>query len=297
MSARPRAYDFLMTLPSRTDRNVGDIAYWKGTGGQRWLAHQRLHDALLAPVTAVLLDRAAARVGEAVLDIGCGSGAISIALAQRVAPSGRVLAVDVYPPLLERARELAPPGLPLQFALGDAATYPFEPGGAELLCSRFGVMFFADPDAAFGNMRAALRSGARLVFACWREPRQNPWQMLPLQEAYRHVARLPETGPEDPGPYSFASEQRVRRILERAGFSAIALEPIDLSIDLAEGEGLDRAVETALGIGPASRAIDGQPPAVRVAVAESIRAALAKYQKGNRVPLPGAIWVVSARNP
>src|SRR5690242_13618842 len=116
-----------MTLPSPTDRNVGDIAYWKGIGGQRWLAHQRLHDALLAPVTPVLLDRAAARVGDAVLDIGCGSGAISIALAQRVAPSGRVLAVDVYPPLLERARELAPPRLPLQFALGDAATYPFEP--------------------------------------------------------------------------------------------------------------------------------------------------------------------------
>jgi SAM-dependent methyltransferase len=279
------------------ERNCAEIAFWNGPGGQRWLSRQEAQDALLAPVAEVLLDRAAARGGEIVLDIGCGCGVTSIALARRVAPGGRVLGIDVSSPMLERARQLAPKGLPVDFALADATVYPFEPGRADLLCSRFGVMFFADPVQSFANMRCGLRGGARLVFACWREPRENPWLLLPLQEAYRHVPRLPEVGPEDPGPFSFAAERRVRGILERAGLRAIELEPIDLSLDLADGRGLDAAVDAALGIGPASRALEGQPAALRAAAAESIRAALAQYQAGDAVPLPGAIWIVTATNP
>jgi len=250
------------------DRNAKEIAYWNGPGGERWVSHQRMQDALLAEVAELLMERAAARDGQTVLDIGCGAGTTSIALARQVAPHGRVLAV-----------------------------FPFAPGAADLLFSRFGVMFFADPARSFANMRVGLRAGARVVFACWREPRENPWLMLPLQAAYRHVPRLPEVGPEDPGPFSFASEPRLRGILERAGFGAITPEPVDLSFDLAEGHGLDRAVELSVGMGPASRALDGQPAAQRVAATEAIRAALAPYQHGNQVPLRGAIWIVSAVNP
>jgi ubiquinone/menaquinone biosynthesis C-methylase UbiE len=286
-----------MTLSPADDRNAAEIAYWNGPGGQRWVDRQQQQDALLTPVADVLLDRVAARAGEAVLDIGCGWGALSVALAQRVVPGGRVLGVDVSAPMLARARELAPQGLPLDFVLADATVHPFEPCGADLLVSRFGVMFFADPARAFANMRAGLRSGARLVFACWRTPRENPWLLLPLQEAYRHVPRLPEVGPEDPGAFSFADEQRVRGILERAGFDAIRLEPVELSLDLANGAGLEAAVGTATGIGPTSRALAGQPDALRAAAAESIRAALARHRVGNRVPLPGAIWIVTATNP
>src|SRR5215469_1522665 len=285
-----------MTSPLTDDRNAAEAAYWNGPGGERWVSHQRMHDALLAEVTELLIERAAPRDGETVLDIGCGAGTTSIALARHVAPDGRVLGVDVSAPLLERARQHAPAGLPVEFALGDATVYPFAPGAADLLFSRFGIMFFADPAKSFTNMRGGLRAGARVVFACWRAPRENPWLMLPLQAAYRHVPRLPEAGPEDPGLFSFASEPRVRGILERAGFGTIALEPVDLSFDLAEGQGLDRAVGLSVGIGPASRALDGQPAALRVAAAESIRAALAPYQRDSRVPLPGAIWIVSAMN-
>jgi SAM-dependent methyltransferase len=293
----PRLKVAPMTLPAADDPNADEIAFWNGPGGQRWLNRQQTQDALLAPVADVLFDRAAARVGEIVLDIGCGCGTTSIALARRVAPGGHVLGIDVSSPMLERARQLAPQGLPVDFVLADATVHPFEPGRADLLFSRFGVMFFADPARSFANMRCGLRGGARLIFACWREPRENPWLLLPLQEAYRHVPRLPEVGPEDPGPFSFAAERRVRGILERAGFGAIQLEPINLSLDLATGRGLDAAVDAALGIGPASRALDGQPAPLRAAAADSIRAALARCQVGDTVPLPGAVWIVSATNP
>jgi len=122
-----------MTLASADDRNALEIAYWNGPGGQRWLNWQQAQDALLAPVAEVLFDRAAARVGEIVLDIGCGCGTTSIALARRVAPGGRVLGIDVSLPMLERARQLAPKELPVNFALADATVYPFEPGRGDLL--------------------------------------------------------------------------------------------------------------------------------------------------------------------
>jgi ubiquinone/menaquinone biosynthesis C-methylase UbiE len=285
-----------MALPFADQRNATEIAYWNGAGGQRWLARERTNDRLLGPVGERLMERLSPRPGEFVLDIGCGCGASTIALARQVAPNGHVLGVDVSALLLERARELVPAGLAVEFVLGDASIYPFEAGHADLLFSRFGVMFFADPARAFANIRAGLRPGARVGFACWRAPRENPWFMLPLQAAYRHVPRLPEPGPEDPGPFSFASERRVRDILERAGFGAIQCEPVELVFDLAEGRGLDVAVETSLGIGPAGRALEGQPPALRTAAAESIRAALAPYQDGGRLPLRGAIWVVSCTN-
>ena len=280
-----------------SDANADQIAYWNGPAGRRWVQRQEEQDALLAPVAEVLLDRAAARAGEFVLDIGCGWGGLAADLARRVAPEGRVLGLDVSEVMLARARELLPQGLPLELARGDATVYPFEPGRADLLFSRFGVMFFADPARAFANMRRGLRSGARVAFACWREPRANPWLMLPLQEAYRHVPRLPEVGPDDPGAFSFASEPRVRDILGRAGFAAVHLEPVGLSLDLAVDGGLDAAVGTAVGIGPTSRALEGQPAELQAAAVESIRAALAKHRTANRVELAGAIWIVTATKP
>jgi SAM-dependent methyltransferase len=282
-----------MTLADDDARNADQIAYWNGPAGQRWLERQRWLDEMLAPASEVLLERAAPRAGEVVLDIGCGGGTTSVELARRVAPGGRVVGVDVSQPLLGRARELGQ-GLPIEFSLGDATTHPFEPGRADLLFSRFGVMFFADPVRAFVNMRRGLRAGARLAFACWRHPRENPWAMVPLIEAYKHVPRMPELGPEDPGPFSFAAEQRVRRILEQAGFAAVQLDPVDLRLDLAGGRGLDAAVEAALNTGPASRALDGQPAELRAATADSMRAALAARQVGDTVPLAAAIWIVQA---
>jgi ubiquinone/menaquinone biosynthesis C-methylase UbiE len=284
-----------METPSGHDRNADQIAFWNGPAGEHWTQRQPAQDILLAPISQALIDRAAAKAGERILDVGCGCGATSIALAERVAPSGFVLGVDISVPMLSRARQLAPKKLPLDFALADATVYPFNPASFDLLVSRFGVMFFAEPAVSFANLRKALRRSGRVAFACWREPRENPWMMAPLQAVYQHVPKLPQQGPEDPGPFAFASAERVNRILSEAGFSAIAMEPCNLSLDIAIGRGLDAAVETALQIGPASRALDGHPQEVRAAATRSIRETLTPFLRGDSVPLPASIWIVTAR--
>jgi SAM-dependent methyltransferase len=284
-----------MDAPTGHEQNADQIAYWNGPGGQRWADRQQAQDILLAPIADTLIDRARPTSGERVIDVGCGSGATSIAFAQKVAPSGHVLGVDVSGPMLACARQTAPKGLPVDFVLADATVYPFGPRSFDLLASRFGVMFFAEPALSFANMRKALRPSGRLAFACWREPRENPFFMAPLHAVYKHVPKLPQQGPEDPGPFSFASEARVHRILGEAGFTGIAMEPCNFALDVAIGRGLDAAVQGTLEIGPASRALAEQPPDVVAAAARSIREALASYARGQTVPLPASIWIVTAR--
>jgi SAM-dependent methyltransferase len=284
-----------MEPPIGHEQNADQIAYWNGPGGQRWADRQQAQDIVLKPIADALIDRAKPKAGERIIDVGCGSGATSIAFAQEVGPSGHVFGVDVSGPMLARARASAPRELPIDFVLADATVYPFDPASFDLLASRFGVMFFAEPSRSFANMRKALRPSGRLVFACWREPRENPFFMAPLQAVYKHVPKLPQQGPEDPGPFSFASEALVHRILGEAGFTGIAMEPHNLTLDVAIGRGLDAAVQGALEIGPASRALEGHPADVRAAATNSIREALATFAKGETVPLPASIWIVTAR--
>jgi ubiquinone/menaquinone biosynthesis C-methylase UbiE len=283
-----------METPTADDRNADQIAYWNGPGGQKWADRQQAQDILLKPVADILLDRAQAKAGERIIDVGCGSGAVSIALAQKVGPSGHALGIDISGPMLERARQVAPAGLPVDFVLADATVYPFDPASFDLLVSRFGVMFFAEPARSFANLRRGLKSSGRLAFACWREPRENPFFMVPLQAVYQHAPRMPQLGPEEPGPFSFASEARVQRILSEAGFTGIAMEPCNLSLDSAIGRGLDAAVQSALDIGPAARALAEQPPDVVAAATRSIREALMPLVRGQSVPLAAAIWIVTA---
>lgn len=284
-----------MDAPAGHDKNTDQIAYWNGPNGQRWTDRQAEQDVLLAPVSKALIDRAAAKAGDRILDVGCGCGSTSIALAEQVAPSGFVLGIDISGPMLARARELAPKGAPVDFALADATVYPFDPESFDLLVSRFGVMFFAEPAVSFANLRRALRPSGRVAFACWREPRENPWMMAPLQAIYQHVPKLPPQGPEDPGPFAFASEARVNRILGEAGYKSIEMEPVALSLDIAIGRGLDAAVQAAMQIGPGSRALDGHPPETRAAAAKSVREMLTPYLRGQSVALAGSIWIVTAR--
>jgi SAM-dependent methyltransferase len=286
-----------MSTISSDERNADQIAFWNGPAGRRWVKRQEDLDMVFQPITSRAIERTAIQPGARIVDIGCGCGGTTIELGRLVGPRGRVLGIDVSAPVLARAVERLPPGLPVEFVQADATTYSFPGGGFDLLFSRLGVMFFAEPDQSFTNLRTALRPGGRLVFVCFRTSRENPWMMTPLQAAYEHVPPLPKLGPEEPGPFSFASADRVRGILGEAGFSSIALEPVDVDLDIAGGHGLDAAITSALEIGATSRAIEGQPPEVRSAVAESIRRVLAPLQRGLSVPLGGAIWLVTATSP
>jgi SAM-dependent methyltransferase len=216
-------------------------------------------------------------------------------MAAQVGPQGSVLGIDISEDMLARARQRVPAGAPVTFLHADATTHAFKPASADILVSRFGVMFFAEPARAFANLRTALKPGGRVAFACWRAPKLNPFFVVPLRAAYMHVPKLPEVGPEDPGPFSFQSEERVQRILGEAGYAHVTMTPVDLTLDMARGKGLDAAVQNALEIGPAHRALMDQPDAARSAATAEIRNALAALQVGQTVPLGAAIWVVGAK--
>ena len=286
-----------MDQPIGDVKNADQVAYWNGRAGQRWTSQQSMQDRVFAPVSQLLIDRAHPKPGERIIDIGCGCGATTIELAARVGAAGRVLGVDISAPMLAQAKEMAPPNAPLEFVLADATTYPFEPGAADLLVSRFGVMFFAEPARSFANIRTGVRKGGRMAFICWRTPKENPWLLLPLQAVYAHVPKLPPVGPEDPGPFAFASAPRIEQILRDAGFADVRIEPYDLSLDIAAGGGLEAGVQTAVEIGPANRALEGAPAEVRAAATASVREALAPYARDEGVWLRASMWIVSATSP
>jgi len=239
---------------------------------------------------APLLAFAAPRSGTTVIDVGCGCGATTIELARAVDPSGRVVGVDISEPMLALAKRRLSDFPNAACLLGDAATLPLQDLRAELIFSRFGVMFFGDPAAAFTNLRTGLIPGGRLRFACWRPIHENPWLQIPLHAVYEHAPRLPKPHPEEPGPFSFADPERVTRILTAAGFSSPSFTPLDVQVDLAAGGTFEDAVTQASEMGPASRALENQPDHIRAAALASIRRALAAAGTN----LPGAVWLVAA---
>ncbi len=180
-----------METQLRHEKNADQIAYWNGPTGQRWTDRQTVQDILLAPALQILIDRAQPKVGERILDVGCGCGATTIALAERVAPAGFVRGIDISEPMLARARQRAPTSLPLSFVLADATVYPFDPQDFDLLVSRFGVMFFAEPAVSFANLRRAMRPEGRVTFVCWRDRRSINTCQSCRSRGLRIPVRLP----------------------------------------------------------------------------------------------------------
>jgi SAM-dependent methyltransferase len=274
--------------------NEDQRSRWNGIDGEYWTSQQDRLDRTLAPVTGPLLAFAAPRAGSTVIDVGCGCGATTIELARAVGSSGRVVGIDLSEPMLAlagaRLREF-----PNATCLpGDAAEVQLRDLGAELIVSRFGVMFFGDPVAAFANLRTGLASGGRLRFACWRPIKENPWLQIPLHAVYEHAPRLPKPDPEEPGPFAFGDTARVMRILTAAGFTEPSFTPLDIQMDIAAGGTLEDAVIQSSAMGPAKRALADQPEDIRAASMAAIRRALTPFASAAGVSLPGAVWLVAA---
>jgi SAM-dependent methyltransferase len=200
--------------------------------------------------------------------------------------------------MLARAREVAAErGVSnVRFEAADAQTHPFPPSSFDALFSRFGVMFFAGPEAAFANLRRALRSGGRVAFVCWRAVTENPWMMVPMMAAAQHILFPPPPPPGAPGAFAFADADRVHGILSGAGFSDVAIEPIDETMSLGGTIPLDETVEFLLQMGPTGSAMREVGEEMRGRVASAVREAVAPYETPQGVRMDAALWLVTARN-
>jgi SAM-dependent methyltransferase len=277
--------------------NAEQVTFWNDQAGPIWVARQRALDRMIAPFGERAIAALAPRPGERIVDVGCGCGDTSLAIARRVTPSGAVLGVDVSEPMLGRARErAAAEGLAhARFVAGDAQTHHFAAGSADAVFSRFGVMFFVDPTAAFANLRSALQPDGRLAFVCWQERAANPWMMTVLMALASVVPLPPPPAPDAPGPFSLGDGDRLRRILDGAGFRDVALDAFEPEIVLGGGGTLDETVEFALDLGPTAAALREAGPEAQPKVAAALRETLARFMTPGGVAMRSAAWIVTAR--
>ena len=277
--------------------NADQIAYWNGEASSRWLTRQQHLDATLEPLTRWALDQAAPRAGEQVLDVGCGCGATVLELARRVGPNGHVLGVDVSEPMLGQARKrAAEAGLrQVELVLADASAAKLPPARHDLMFSRFGVMFFRNPVAAFANLRRSLKPDGRLAFVCWQPLKLNPAFLVPLQAVAAFAPPRVPPAPGEPGPFAFGDPEHVRRILTDAGFRDVAFVAHDISMRLAAPGDLAAAEEHASQTGPVARVLADLPGEAGLAARAAIREALRPYDGPDGVALGGKVWLVTAR--
>lgn len=272
---------------------------WNGKSGETWRDNQERLDRMLAPYGEAAIAAAALASGERVLDIGCGAGATSLALAARVGAGGYVLGLDISEPLIARAQERLPPGAPLAFELGDASSAQLPTAAFDLLFSRFGVMFFDDSAAAFTHMRRALKPSGRLAFVCWRPAKENEWVSLPMRAA-SGLFEVSAPDPNAPGPFAFADTARVRGILSEAGFADVEIRPFDTAAVYGEGQTQDAAIDSAtallLQVGPLGRALQTESEETKARAASALRTLLAQRGGDGAIKLGGAAWIVTARN-
>jgi ubiquinone/menaquinone biosynthesis C-methylase UbiE len=273
--------------------NQAQIDFWNGPTGQKWAKHQTDMDRNLADIAVASLALADARPGERVLDIGCGNGSTTLMLAEAVGPTGDVTGVDISQPMLAIARTRVQASN-IRFIEADAATHPFATD-RDLIFSRFGVMFFVEPVAAFANIRKAANTGGRLAFIAWRKVEENEWAMRPYLAALPFLPEQKEADPNAPGPFAFADRERTRGILAEAGFRDITIEPFDGHMRLGASPEHAALLLTSL-MGPASRALKNVDDETRAKARDAIAKDMAAFHGSAPEIAPGtACWLVSAK--
>ena len=264
---------------------------WDGAGGAGWASLQDVMHRMLQPLQDVLVDTLDGSERR-VLDVGCGAGSTTVAIARRLGPTGTATGIDIAEPLVAAARSRAErEGVPAEFVLADAQRYDFSKlAGFDTIVSRFGVMFFDDFVAAFTNLRSAATDGGTLRVITWRHPSENPF-MTTAEDAAAGLVAFTEPPPDAPGQFGLASEAHVRTILDQSGWSEIGLEPVDRTCTLPEAD----LIPYLTTLGPLGRAMSELDPQARSRILDVVRPAFDRYVSGDQVRFTAACWMITAR--
>lgn len=272
----------------------GQAGLWNAGAGQAWVEEQDVIDEMFRPIEGLLLEAAGTGGVSRVLDVGCGAGGTTLALARRFGPGARCVGIDISAPMVDAARRrAAQAGMPLEFVCADAQRHALAAGSFDLVVSRFGVMFFDDPVAAFASLRRATRPGGRLCFVAWRAPGENPFMTAAERAARPLLPQLPERQADEAGQFGLASEERIRGILGQAGWEGLDLVRADVRCSFPERE-LGGYLER---MGPVGRALEQAGKELRREVIARIRPAFDPYVDGASVRFTAACWLVQAHAP
>jgi SAM-dependent methyltransferase len=276
-----------------TAANAVQIDYWNTTVGRTWAQFQEQLDRQISPLGLEALRVLGPQVGERVLDVGCGCGQTTLELANRVGSAGHVTGIDISEPMLEvaRRREIPQGVIRPEFLSADAQTAELGEGVFDAVFSRFGVMFFSDPSAAFANLRKALKPDGRLAFVCWRPYAENLWMRAPMEAAQPLLPTMPTPDPAAPGPFAFADPQRVVSILQSAGYDDVTIEPFDALIG---GASIEDTLKLTFQVGPLGSALRAEPE-LALSVGDAVRGVLKSFETPRGIMMPAAVWIVQAR--
>lgn len=279
-------------MTAKQDLKSEQSELWNGRVGAFWVEAQETFDAMLRPFAERIVEEVSALHPKDVLDVGCGSGATTLALKRALGDGTHLTGIDLSAPLVQNATARASAdGLEAAFIRADAAEHSFGARKFDVLMSRFGVMFFADPVAAFANLRRAANDRAEAVFIVWRSPDENPFMSAPPRAAAPFLPDIPQRRPTDPGPFAFADPDHVRSVLSAGGWAEIDLQPIDVACSFPSAA-LEDFIARPSPVLPDLDALDSE---VRAEILSAVRAAYAPFVDGADVRFIGRCWIVRAR--
>jgi ubiquinone/menaquinone biosynthesis C-methylase UbiE len=269
-------------------------ALWNGRAGRAWIDGQATLDRMFASFEDLLADTVRATSARRVLDVGCGTGGTTLAAARAAGAQGECLGVDISQPMIAVARERAAhEGSTARFVAADVQTHAFEPARFDLVISRFGVMFFDDPVAAFTNLRRAANAGARLQAVAWRSAAENPYMTTAERAAAPLLPNMPARQPGAPGQFAFADRDRVASILQESGWTEIDIQPIDVDCAFPEQD----LVGYFTRLGAVGQVLEDADEATRRQVIGTLRTAFDPFVQGDEVCFTAACWLIGAKAP
>jgi ubiquinone/menaquinone biosynthesis C-methylase UbiE len=279
-------------MDSNRQANADQIALWNDTAGRAWVDRQESLDRLFEPFEKLLVEAVAKRKAQRVLDIGCGTGSTTLAIARQIGANGAAIGLDISEPMIALARERATRvSAPPRFICADAQTHAFDDRGFDMVVSRFGVMFFDDSVRAFANLRRATSKGGALSAIVWRSREDNPFMTAAERAAAAFFPQMLARKSAEPGQFAFADQKRVQTILAKSGWTEIAIEPLDVACTLPKRE-LDDYITR---LGPLGRLLPQLDAPKRAQVLAAVRKAFTPYVHGDEVRFTAACWMIAAR--